>query len=96
MRSDNHPHTVPLSIQFDSGASQPIHDYEWLCPTHHRAVHVVIDTLMRNAQAALVGIPPDERDAIDPIGGKFVKLYAALPNPRALRCEEAARFLSRQ
>jgi hypothetical protein len=78
-------HSVPLSVQFDSGATKAIHEHDWLCPTHHRAMHVVIDALLDNVQPNLAGMPPQEKDALDPLGVKFVQIYIQLPNPRALR-----------
>lgn len=34
-------HIVPLHSQY--GTDKVIHDYVWLCPTHHEGVHLLID-----------------------------------------------------
>jgi hypothetical protein len=31
-----------FSLQFECGVNEPIHDYEWLCPVHHKYVHVLL------------------------------------------------------
>ena len=35
-------HIVPLAVQFDRGFDRPDDEHEWLCPTHHAAVHILI------------------------------------------------------
>jgi hypothetical protein len=53
-------HTFPLTVQFDMGVSQAIHEHDWLCPTHHTALHNIITALIANGQPRLAGIPCDE------------------------------------
>jgi hypothetical protein len=35
-------HSLPLNIQYDLGISEPVHEFDWLCPTHHQFMHKVI------------------------------------------------------
>ncbi len=35
-------HTTPLYLQFKAGFDRAIHDYEWLCPNHHKLVHLYL------------------------------------------------------
>jgi hypothetical protein len=35
-------HVYPLWMQFHDGVDDPIHDHIWLCPTHHRIIHLAI------------------------------------------------------
>lgn len=35
-------HIYPLSIQVLNGVKKPIQDFVWLCPTHHKIIHMVI------------------------------------------------------
>jgi hypothetical protein len=70
-------HTFPLSLQYDCNVREPNHEHDWLCPTHHTAIHVVIDALVANRQPKLDGIPPEERDAIARLVVKFVNFWAA-------------------
>jgi hypothetical protein len=35
-------HDLPLSVQFELGLEDPVHDYTWLCPVHHRIVHIFV------------------------------------------------------
>jgi hypothetical protein len=35
-------HSFPFSLQFECAVSEPIHDHQWLCPIHHRYVHVLL------------------------------------------------------
>jgi len=35
-------HIYPLSMQFDDGVELPIQDYVWLCPNHHKYIHLSI------------------------------------------------------
>jgi hypothetical protein len=37
-------HLIPLNMQFDLGFEEVNDDHVWLCPTHHAAVHRVIET----------------------------------------------------
>ncbi len=71
-------HVLPLSIQFNAGLAEPDHEFVWLCPTHHEAAHEIIRGLLANVQPDLTGMPPAEKDALQPIGVRFVeKLVSA-------------------
>lgn len=35
-------HSLPLALQYDLGIEDPDHTHDWLCPTHHKIVHVFI------------------------------------------------------
>jgi hypothetical protein len=72
-------HVVPLSIQFELGLDEPLHCFEWLCPTHHTALHLIIDALIVNVQPKLEGVPPDERVELDKIALDFVNRWTKIP-----------------
>jgi hypothetical protein len=57
-------HVLPLNIQFDLGVPLAEHDHDWLCPTHHRIVHVFHSIYLTGAQDGTIldNIRP-ERDA---------------------------------
>lgn len=75
-------HTLPLAVQFDAGAETPIHDFDWLCPTHHAAQHVFINDLFARV---IPGLPAEESDALHQIGGKMVQLLLRLPHWERIR-----------
>ncbi len=52
-------HSFPLSFQFECGVNDPIHDYEWLCPVHHKYVHVLLSGYLIGSRDLrfLEGIP---------------------------------------
>lgn len=68
-------HCLPLTLQFDLGVQKAVHDHDWLCPTHHAALHIIIDGLLANKQAQLSGVPYDEQDALQSLAVKFVALW---------------------
>jgi hypothetical protein len=72
-------HVVPLAVQFDAGAVDPIHEHQWLCPTHHAILHLFIASLLKNTGKDVAGIPPGETDALDKLGIRFVELLTSLP-----------------
>lgn len=39
-------HSVPLNVQFELGIENALHDFIWLCPTHHRHMHMMISVYM--------------------------------------------------
>jgi hypothetical protein len=63
-------HCFPLSLQFECGTDEPIHEYEWLCPVHHKYVHVLLSGYLLGSRdlGFLEGIPDhalDEWHAIE-------------------------------
>lgn len=68
-------HVYPLSLQFDAGETSPVQDSRWLCPTHHRLMHEIIEALTANRQPRLDGVPIDEREKLDKIGVLFAGLW---------------------
>jgi hypothetical protein len=46
-------HVVPLAVQLRDRFRMPYQAFEWLCPTHHIAVHLFIDqTKVQNVRSA--------------------------------------------
>ena len=78
-------HIVPLAAQFDAGAVSPIHEINWLCPTHHAAQHVFIDDLFAGVTKPIPGLPPEESDALHRLGARMVELVTRLPDWHRLR-----------
>jgi hypothetical protein len=72
-------HVVPLALQFDAGAPMPIHEYDWLCPTHHAAQHIFIAALLANEGVRIAGLAPEEVDALHLLNTRFVRFFLALP-----------------
>lgn len=52
-------HSFPLSLQFECGVENVIHDYQWLCPVHHKYVHVLLSGYLLGSRDLffLDGIP---------------------------------------
>jgi len=68
-------HIYPLSMQYDNGITAPIHDFIWLCPTHHAAVHIGILNLSSSGSSfRFQDDSPNENDALDNVCAKFVRL----------------------
>ena len=42
-------HSLPLRFQLECGVEEPIHDYDWLCPVHHKLVHVMLSGYLLDA-----------------------------------------------
>lgn len=57
-------HSFPLSLQFECGVEHPIHDHQWLCPIHHKYVHVLLNghLLGSNDLSFLDCIPDSEAE----------------------------------
>lgn len=43
-------HSLPLSIQFELGLLEAVHDHDWLCPVHHRIVHTYISIYIKETK----------------------------------------------
>jgi len=79
-------HTLPLGVQFDLGVEQPIHDISWLCPMHHKFVHMMISVYIADTRGGefLDFIPDqaiDEWNAVERIFQKsfdFFKHYGGM------------------
>jgi hypothetical protein len=72
-------HCFPLSLQFECGVNEPIHEYEWLCPVHHKYVHVLLSGYLLGSRdlCFLEGIPDhaiDEWHAIEKSARKGIDL----------------------
>jgi hypothetical protein len=67
-------HVVPLAVQFDSGCREPINDHTWLCPTHHTAIHLLIDHVVDRPDRAR----PATINLIDDLEVKEVRAVVAL------------------
>jgi hypothetical protein len=54
-------HSFPLSLQFECGIDEPIHDYQWLCPIHHKHVHILLSGYLLGSRdlSFLDGIPEE-------------------------------------
>jgi hypothetical protein len=57
-------HTTPLHMQYDAGVERPDQAFVWLCPTHHYAVHQMLD-----GSGDLAGFEPRERRAVAKVVG---------------------------
>lgn len=57
-------HSFPLSLQFECGVEDAIHDYQWLCPVHHKDVHVLLSGYFLGSRdlSFLDGIPDEHAD----------------------------------
>ncbi len=68
-------HIFPLHLQYDRGVKEPIHDFMWLCPTHHAAIHIFTDALIKTKPIDLKGFAYEELDALDGISLLFINNY---------------------
>lgn len=75
-------HSFPLALQYECGVVDAIHDHQWLCPGHHKDVHIFLSGYLLDARdmSFLDHIPPENQD-------EWLKIeQAALPGIR-LCCE---------
>lgn len=72
-------HVYPLSRQFDDGLVRANHEFAWLCPTHHAAVHAGIAAFERFSYPGIPGMPKDEQAAVE----KLILRYIELRSPAA-------------
>lgn len=63
-------HAFPLSLQFECGVDQAVHKYQWLCPVHHRRVHILLGGYLLGTRdlSFLDGIPDRYADEWEAIG----------------------------
>jgi hypothetical protein len=53
-------HSFPLALQFECGVEDAIHDYQWLCPKHHKRVHVLLGgSLLETRDLSFLDCIPD-------------------------------------
>jgi hypothetical protein len=72
-------HSFPFSLQFECGVDAPIHDHQWLCPVHHKYVHVLLSGYLLGSRdlCFLEGIPDnavEEWTAIEKSARKGIDL----------------------
>jgi hypothetical protein len=72
-------HSFPLSLKFDCGIREAIHEYQWLCPIHHKCVHVLLSGYLLGSRdlSFLDGISAEhtaEWLAVEESASKGVKL----------------------
>lgn len=73
-------HSLPLNLQFDLGLTLPVHDFSWLCPTHHRHVHMMISVYITDTRSGyfLDFIPDHQLDdwkGVERVFAKSMKLF---------------------
>lgn len=55
-------HCLPLKVQFDLGLANADHEHDWLCPTHHRHIHMMIGVYMTGTREGdFLDHVPDDR-----------------------------------
>jgi hypothetical protein len=52
-------HVIPLAFQARGNRMVVNHEHEWLCPTHHAAVHVLIGRHVPNATETRIAVTVD-------------------------------------
>ena len=71
-------HIYPLAMQYDDGIKIPFQDFIWLCPTHHSALHLLIEKgsifNFINAEDLLSDFTREEVDRISALNKAFVSL----------------------
>jgi hypothetical protein len=89
-------HSFPLSLQFECGPDEAIHDYEWLCPIHHKRVHMLLSGYLLGSRdlSFLDGIPAEFTEewlAIEDSASKGIDLccdaLGRVPGEKARRCD---------
>jgi hypothetical protein len=80
-------HVAPLGVQYDSGVRRAIHDFVWLCPTHHAIAHTVISEHAKGEHTPFIdGVPPEDLDEIEKISKRgFDLILDALSVERSER-----------
>lgn len=70
-------HSLPLSLQFELGLEEPTHEHDWLCPTHHRWIHMLIGTYITDTRdgAFLDHVPEHHLDEWHLTEKLFMKGY---------------------
>ncbi len=73
-------HSLPLSLQFELGLREPIHDHDWLCPVHHRYVHILFGVWVMCTRdgSFLDGVPDhkvDEWKAVERVFSRGYELF---------------------
>jgi hypothetical protein len=73
-------HTLPLSVQFELGLILPVHDFNWLCPTHHRHVHTMISVYVTDTRSGsfldcILDHRVDEWLGVESVFAKSMKLF---------------------
>lgn len=72
-------HIYPLAWQYDNGLLEPNHDHLWLCPTHHKLVHLNIKSHLKSNQSLnMKDTPIEEIDAIHEISALTIAKYLRL------------------
>lgn len=71
-------HTLPLNVQFEMAVLDPIQDHDWLCPTHHRHVHMMISVYITDTREGefLDNIPDEYREDWQKVEALFQKSNA--------------------
>lgn len=73
-------HIYPLVWQVEDGRADPLHEYRWLCPTHHSGIHRKLAALKRNEQPDLAGFSAEEKDRMDKITLRYVEVRYGTKN----------------
>jgi len=73
-------HILPLGVQFDLGLKYRVHDFSWLCPIHHRYVHMMISVYITDTRKGdFLGFIPDraieEWNAVERVFQKSFDLF---------------------
>jgi len=79
-------HVMPLFLQWELGVAEPLHEYQWLCPTHHELAHRHIHALVANKWCTVDDVPLVEKEAMQSILSRFVEVYLATKGERENRC----------
>jgi hypothetical protein len=81
-------HTLPLGVQFDLGIKYPIHDFNWLCPTHHKFVHMLISVYITDTRSGkfLDFIPDRAVDEWDAVERAFQKSFDLFEQYGGMNC----------
>lgn len=66
-------HSLPLNIQFDLGVPLANHEHDWLCPLHHRVIHVFASIYLTGAQSG--EILENLHPAIEPDWARAEKIF---------------------
>jgi len=96
-------HIIPLAVQFDSGIKEPLSDHTWLCPTHHTAIHLLIDHVVDRpdrARPATIKIIDDleieEVRAVLALLDRFKEWFHARASERAALWSAGSPFPARR
>jgi hypothetical protein len=78
-------HVYPLGLQYDDGIRLAIHEFFWLCPTHHAVVHLDINAFIKRRITDWRGLPDEDVKPLGEIQARFYAMWTRQQNSKLER-----------